>query len=73
MQKITSNGGYVGILMLLLGMTIIVFVLVRTDLFQGNKKGENKSIIEQSTNYINEAKEVKNLVEQKALQSTKSQ
>jgi len=56
------EGGYIGILMLLIGVVIIIFLIVRTDLFTGQKGSKN--MIEQGTDSIQKAKNVKNLVEQ---------
>lgn len=61
------EGGYVGILMLLLGVAIIIFLVMRTDLFTGQKGGEN--MIEQGTNSIQKAEDVKNLIEQNNIQT----
>ncbi len=57
------NGGYVGIIMLLLGVCIIVFLIVRLDLFKSEKDTVN--VLEKSQDYINNAKEAKNLIERK--------
>ena len=55
------NGGYVGIIMLLLGVCIIVFLIVRPDLFTHEKDGVN--VLEKSQDYIDSAKDAKNLIE----------
>lgn len=55
------NGGYVGIIMLLIGVFIIVFFIVRTDLF--NREKDTVNVLEKSQDYIDNAKEAKNLIE----------
>ncbi|MFA6251445.1 MAG: hypothetical protein WC603_02355 [Candidatus Paceibacterota bacterium] len=68
MQKRTIlNGGYIGILMLLLGVAIIVFFIIRTDLFTNEKDGKN--MIEQNKDAIDKANAVKALMEQKSRES----
>jgi hypothetical protein len=55
------NGGYIGIIMLLLGVFIIIFFIVRSDLFTREKEGVN--VLEKSQDYIDSAKDVKGLIE----------
>jgi len=61
------NGGYIGLLMLLLGVAIIVFFIIRTDLFTGKK--DDKNMIEKNMEAIDKANAVKALVEQKSRES----
>jgi hypothetical protein len=67
-SKRTSNGGFVGLLMLFIGVAIIIFVLVRTDIFTGQKDGKN--VIEQGIDAVDQAREVKDLIEKNNRQST---
>ncbi len=60
-NKRIFNGGFVGLLALLIVVAIIAFLIVRTDLFTGEKGGKN--IIEQGTSAIDQAKDVKALIE----------
>jgi hypothetical protein len=60
-NKIKVNGGYIGLIMLLIGVVIIVFVVVRTDVFTSQK--EDKNIIEKGNGYIDQTKEAKDLIE----------
>lgn len=60
MQKM--NGGFIGLIALLISVTIIVFIIVRTDLLSSSK--EKKSMIEIGTDAIDEAREAKSLIEQ---------
>ncbi|MFA6397772.1 MAG: hypothetical protein WDK96_02925 [Candidatus Paceibacterota bacterium] len=62
MKSKNLNTGFIGLLMLLIGVALISLFLARTDLFSG-KKG-SKSIIEQDLDALNQAKEVKILIEQ---------
>jgi len=59
----TINGGYIGILMLLLGVALMAFLIIRTDLFTGGKDGNDKNMIEQSKADIDQAKAVKEMME----------
>ena len=71
-KRILKNGGYVGILMLLIGVAIIAFLIVRTDLFTGQKGGqEGKNMIEQGQDSINKAKAVKDMVERNSVNTMK--
>lgn len=65
MRKV--NGGYIGLLMLLIGVALIIFFIVRTDLFSGQKDGKN--MIEQGTDAVEETNEVKHLIEKNYQQS----
>ncbi len=60
-NKRNLNGGYVGLLALLIVISIIIFFIVRTDLFTGQKG--SKTILEQSTDSINKAKDAKTQIE----------
>lgn len=68
-KRYLKNGGYVGLLMLLIGVAIIAFLIVRTDLFTGQKEGKN--MIEQGQDNINKAKAAKDMIEQNSINSTK--
>jgi hypothetical protein len=70
-KRYLKNGGYVGLLMLLIGVAIITFLIVRTDLFTGQK--DSKNMIEQGQDDINKAKAVKSMVEQNSINSMKEQ
>jgi|GEM_PF-5877482 len=67
MNKNKLNGGFIGILMLLIGVAIIIFFILRTDLFTGEK--EDKNMIEQGSSYIDQAKEAKNMLEKNSQQT----
>jgi hypothetical protein len=63
MEKVKNlKGGYIGLIMLLIGVAVIVFLIVRTDLFSGQKGSKN--MIEQGTDSIQKAEDVKNIIEQ---------
>jgi hypothetical protein len=64
--KRTKNGGYIGLLMLLIGVAIIALVIVRTDLFKGFPTGQNdgKNVIEGGFDAIDSAKNAKNTIEE---------
>lgn len=64
-----SNGGFVGILMILITVTVIIFIMFRTDMFNG-KKG-SKSMIEQDLDAVQQAKDVKALLEKNSAQQIK--
>jgi hypothetical protein len=67
-KRYLKNGGYVGLVMLLIGVAIITFLTVRTDLFTGQKGGQGrKNMIEQGQDDINKAKEMKDLVEKNSV------
>lgn len=71
-DKANLNGGYIGLLVLLIGVAVIALVIVRTDLFKGKtmnpKTGEmendGKNVIEGGFNAINQAKNAKNIIEE---------
>ena len=56
------NGGYVGLLMLLFGVAVIAFLIVRTDLFSGQSDG--KGMLQQGVDAVSEAEAVKAKLEQ---------
>lgn len=60
---IKSNGGYIGILFILLAVCLIVFIIVRTDIISPNNDGKN--MIEQGQDSINKANNVVDFVEQR--------
>jgi hypothetical protein len=66
-NKRNLNGGYIGLLLLLLGVAFIIFFFFRSDLFSGQKDG--KTIIEQDLNALNQAKDAKALIEEKSKKS----
>jgi uncharacterized membrane protein (DUF106 family) len=71
-NRILKNGGYVGLLMLLIGVAIVAFLIVRTDLFIEPKGGqEGKNMIEQGQDDINKAKAVKDMVERNSVNTMK--
>lgn len=67
-NKKNINGGYIGLLILLLGVAFMAFLFFRSDLLLGQKGG--KTIIEKDLEAINQAKEVKTLIEEKSERST---
>lgn len=66
-NKKSSNAGFIGLLALLIGVTILIFLMVRNmSLLQGNKTNTNNTS-EQGTNNlspIDSAKNAKDLIEQ---------
>ncbi|OGI68022.1 hypothetical protein A2738_00405 [Candidatus Nomurabacteria bacterium RIFCSPHIGHO2_01_FULL_42_15] len=62
-----QNRGYIGLLMLLIGVAIIALLMVRTDIFTGQKDGKN--MYEQGTDVIDQSNDVKNMLEQNSRQS----
>jgi hypothetical protein len=67
MQRKILNGGFIGLLILLIGVAIIIFFIMRTDWFTGQKGSKN--MIEQNLDSVNRAKEVKIMIEQNSRQS----
>jgi hypothetical protein len=65
MSKQNSSGGYVAILVLFLSVTLIIFFVIRTDLFTGQKG--DKNIIERNKEALDSAEAVKLQVEQKSI------
>lgn len=59
----TTQRGFIGLLMLLIGVALGLLFMVRSDLFSGKK--EQKSTIEQGLDAVDKAKEVKALIEQR--------
>lgn len=59
------NGGFIGLLMLLLAVAGMIFFIVRTDLFTGKKgeDGKGQSMIEEGNDAIQRAEDVKALME----------
>lgn len=53
------SGGYMGLLLLMIGLVLIITFIVRTDLFTGGDKG----ILERGQDAIDSANEVKNKIE----------
>ncbi len=72
-NKMKLNGGYIGILMLLIGVAIIVFIMFKKNVFFGqtysvekengieNNTGEN--MIDRGNGYIDQAQQAKDLLE----------
>ena len=68
MRKIKKlNSGYLWLLVLIIGFTIIAVFIVQTDWFTGEKEGEN--MIEKNMEAIDKANAIKALVEQKSRES----
>ncbi len=67
------NGGFVGLLMLLICVSIIALIIVRTDLFKGFPTGQsgNQNTFEHGIDAINAAKNAKNLIEQNSKNTNK--
>lgn len=77
-MKKKFNGGYVGLLLLLIGVSIIVFIMFRKNIFFGqtysvekengieNKTGEN--MIDRGNDYIDQARQAKDLLEKNSRQ-----
>jgi len=61
MQNKILNGGYMGLVALLVSVAIISLIVVRTDLFTGNKDGKN--MIEQGNDAIDQANKIKDILE----------
>jgi hypothetical protein len=74
MKNKNLNGGFVGLLMLLIVVAGIIFFIVRTDLFTGGKLDKNateegtnlegQNMLEQGQSAIQKAKDAKALLEQ---------
>ncbi|MDQ5954966.1 MAG: hypothetical protein QG583_894 [Patescibacteria group bacterium] len=71
MQKM--NGGFIGLIALLISVAIIALIVVRTDLFQGSTsidedgnevKNSDVNMIEGGFNAIDKARDAKNLIEE---------
>lgn len=72
-DKNILNGGFIGLVMLLIGVSIIVFIMFRKNIFFGqtyspekengieNTTGEN--MIDRGNDYIGEAREAKEMLE----------
>ncbi len=77
-MKKNFNGGYIGLIMLLIGVSIIVFIIFKKDLFFGqtysvekengieNNTGEN--MIDRGNDYIDQARQAKDLLEKNSRQ-----
>ncbi len=59
---VNTNKGFIGLIALLISVAIIALIVVRTDLFSPAK--EKKSMIEVGTDAIDEARNVKVLIEE---------
>ncbi len=55
------KGGYIGLLVLFMGTALIIFFIIRTDIFSGKSGG--KSIIEQKTESIDKAENVRTQIQ----------
>jgi hypothetical protein len=62
MKSRNFNGGYAGLIMLFIGVALMIFFIVRTDLFTGKKGG--KTMLEQNTEAVDSAKALKLKLEQ---------
>jgi hypothetical protein len=62
LRKNKFNNGYIGLVSLLIGVAIISFIIMRSDLFKDKKDGKNT--IEEGREMINQADNAKNLIEQ---------
>jgi hypothetical protein len=60
-NKRNLNGGYVGLLILLISVSILVLVMFKSNFFRG--QNNSKSIIEQDLNAVTKAQNVKNILE----------
>ncbi len=60
-NKIKSKGGYVLLLMILLGTAIMIFLTVRG----GSFTNKDANIIKEGNEAINQAKDVKSIIEQR--------
>jgi uncharacterized membrane protein len=67
------NGGFIGLIALLISVAIIALIVVRTDLFGGSTsidengnevKNPDVNMIEGGFNAIDKARDVKNLIEE---------
>lgn len=56
-----TDRGFIGLIALLISVGIIALLIVRTDLFSPNK--EDKSMLQISTDAIDEARDVKIMIE----------
>ena len=66
----TKNGGYVGLLALLITVAIIALITWRSDLFSnGDNKGNTQSVIERDLGAIDSARDAKNMLAQNNLKS----
>ncbi len=68
MNNKNLNGGFVGILMLLVVVSGMIFFMVRTDLFTGQKTG--KSMLEQNQDAMDRANALKIQIEQNGVYPT---
>jgi len=55
------NGGYIGILVVFITVALMIFFMVRTDLFNGRKDGKN--MIEQGIDAEKSAQAAKDMIE----------
>lgn len=66
----TKNGGYVGLLALLITVAIIALITWRSDLFSTSDNNDNiQSVIERDLGAIDSARDAKNMLEQNNLKS----
>jgi len=66
-DKPVQNRGYIGLLLLLLGVALMAMLIVRSDLFSGKK--DDKGMLEEDLQAVDKAQEAKNLLEQQNKQS----
>jgi len=64
--------GFIGLVMLLIGVAVIALIIVRTDLFKGKTmnletgevENDSKNIIEEGFDALDSAKNAKNMIEE---------
>ena len=64
--------GFIGLVMLLIGVAVIALIIVRTDLFKGKTmnletgevENDGKNIIEEGFDALDSAKNAKNMIEE---------
>ena len=62
------NGGYAGLLMLLIGVSIIIFIMFRNNIISNtsnNEENVKKNMIETNLDYVDQARDVKDMLEKK--------
>lgn len=57
------NRGYIGILMVLVGVVLGMYMLIHFDVFGLQKNEGNKTTVEQNKEYVERAKDTKALME----------
>lgn len=77
-NKNILNGGYIGLIMLLIGVAIIVFIMFRKDIFfrqtysvekeSGIENNTGENMIDRGNDYIDQARQAKDLLEKNSKQ-----